>query len=99
MFLSVLAETIAQNDLENKLKDFLNKNNEFDLPDDSISKPTENNIFSKIPISCWTFETDCHLNCEGFTFSTECLKKVSKMFKEEYQYCCYMLDGGKNHNI
>jgi len=85
--------------MENKLKDFLTKNNEFDIPDSTISKPTENNIFSNVPVSCWSSDIDCNLNCEGLTFSTECLKKVNKMSKEEFQYCCYMLDGGKNHHI
>lgn len=97
-FRPILKASSNQSELENQLKDFLNKNNEINFPADiNVPNTQKNNIFLKIPISCWSYLNDCKTNCENLKFQSSCAKKIHKMFSEEYQYCCYLLEGGQWH--
>lgn len=76
------------NDLENQLKDFLNKNNEFGFSDTN-SQPDYVLSEGAIPLSCWSFQNDCQLNC--ISNPGKCLKKFNKMSKDDYHFCCYLM--------
>ena len=80
------------------MKNFLNKNNGFGFSDSNITKFDETDIYSRFPKSCWSFQNDCEANCEGLTYSGECIKKTHKMFKDESQYCCFVFGEGRNNN-
>ncbi len=64
-----------------ELKQFLNRNEN--------ENKEETEIDFTIPLSCWTFMSDCEYNCRKITLNFKCSEKKHTEISD-IRYCCFL---------